>query len=705
METKEELVIGKTPPEISRQFFPDLAGAVTALSAVLPAALMLLTVAYSDTAVAASTTRPSGKTFAFERRAQVNPAGADGGALPYSRMQVAGAWHDIIGTTGRIALRRRPLWVGPGGRLFVAAEVPVAQAKVDRKLDIYVSRDGVWERRGELAYDASSGSRLVSTTLIQPELPEGPIMTEVHVRGVHRSEWQEIESAPIAIPSGARMRLGLGLEGVDPTRAVPLEVVVGVRTSKGEPRVLFSSKIEPNQGASSWRNIELDLSRVAGATGRFVFRSRPMAVDGPAPGVIWGAPTVYYEQQRRSFPVVLVVSLDSLRPETLGVYGAASSPSPFIDFYFGRQGTTFTSARSSAATTLPAHMSLMTSLNPCVHAVTSEKTRLGSKVTTLPELFKRSGWRTAAFTDGGALASEFGFGRGFEVYDEGAAAPFPAARSASNSLDRAAEWLRHHDGTPAFLFVHSYATRPFDFGSSTVGGTPPPGYRASVAAADASLRRLVDTLNTVGVRDRSVVILTSGHGEEFGEHGARGHGTHLYEETLHIPLLFAGGPIRGGKRSSTVASHIDMAPTILDLAKIPVPKWMQGRSLAAELEGRSAVSTPYRFSEAHRDRRLTVDGKVKAWSSPGFAVRDGQYKAIREGVGRSSTVKAFDLANDPLERKNAFAARNPPAWARKLSKVLDNYPGICRRLAQKTGGQPNLDAEDRRRLRALGYLQ
>lgn len=651
----------------------------------------------------AASTVSSSKNFAFERRTEVKPIAANGTAQAYSRMQVGGAWRDVFGTTGHVALRRRPLWVGPGGRLFVAAEVPVSLANSRRDLDVYILADGAWSRRGELTYDPADASLLVSRTLILPDLPEGPVMTEVHVRGVHRSDWQEVESAPLVIPGGAKLRMGVGLEGVDPSRAVPVEVVVGVRSGKGEPRVLFSSTIEPTEGESLWRILELDLSKVAGASGSFVFRSRPVAVDGPAPGVIWGAPTVYYEQQRRSFPVVVVVSVDSLRPETMGIYGATTSPTPFIDRYFAREGITFTRARASAASTLPSHMSLMTSLNPCVHSVLTEKDSLGSKVKTLPEFFAAAGWRTAAFTDGGALAAEFGFGRGFEIYDEGSSSSFPAPSAAENSIDRASEWLRLHDGTPVFLFVHSYATRPFDFSSSTVSGQPPAGYRRGAAAIDASLQRLVDTMNTVGIRDRSLIVLTSGHGEEFGEHGARGHGTQLYEEVLNVPLLMAGGQARNGKRFGTIAGQIDIAPTVLDLAGLQVPKWMQGRSLAPEVAGRGSVSSPYRFSEAHRDRRLLNDGRVAPWSPPAFAVRDGRYKAIIEGSGRSAVVRAYDLGDDPLELKNVMAARNPPSWARKLSKVLQNYPGICRRLANKTGGAPRLSSEDRRRLAVLGY--
>lgn len=644
-------------------------------------------------------------TFSFERRLEVKLAGSRNAERPYTRAQVAGAWREILGSTGRLALERRSLFVGPGGRLFVAAEVPEALASSPRDLDVYVLRDGSWEKRGELQYEPGA-STVVSRTFVLPDLPVGVIDTEVHVRGVHRADWQELNTAPITIPKDGSLRMGFGLEGVDRDRAVPIEVVIGMRYGEDKQKVLFHRDIKPQKGRTTWQEVEFDLSRMAGSEATFVFRSRPTSEDGPAPGVVWGAPEVSFELERKAFPILAMVSLDSLRTGSLGIFGSEAGSSPFIDRYFAKHGAAFTRALAAATTTLPSHMSLMTSLNPSVHQVTNETRSLASDVPTLASLLKKAGWNTVAFTDGGALAGEFGFARGFDLYDEGSAI-FPPKKNQPNAIDRASAWLRKYQGGPVFVFVHSYASRPFSFtpvrGAHETGTTR--SYRSAVSEVDASLKVFVDTMNKVGAAERSIIAVTSGHAEEFGEHGALGHGTQLYEESIRVPLLIAGGRIRGGKRYQDPVGLIDVAPTLLGLAGLEVPREMQGRSLARALTGGRFSSLPYRFSEAHRTKRLTAVGRLQSFSPPSFTVRDGRYKVMMHGNGgRGTSFEAYDLVEDPGERRN-LAGKRMPNWASRLVRVLTNYPGICRRLEKRSGGTPRLDATDRAKLRVLGYAE
>ncbi len=646
-------------------------------------------------------------SWSLERSIPVKLAGAREADAPYARSKVAGAWREILGSTGRLSLERRQLWVGPAGRLFVAAEVPEALANQHRDLDIYLLRDGAWEKRGELAWDPSQSSRIVSRTLLLPDLPEGAVDCEVHVRGVHRADWQELISAPVPVAPKARMRMGFGLEGVDGERAVPIEVVIGLTTNKGGKKVLFHREIKPAEGRTTWQEVEFDLSSYAGSDATFVFRSRPTSTDGPAPGVVWGAPEVSFELERKAYPIVALVSVDSLRASSLGIYGSKGGDTPFLDSWFGKHGAAFTAAVSPAVTTLPAHMTLMTSLNPCVHGVTSEDLTLASNVPTLASLLSKAGWETVAFTDGGALAGEFGFARGFDRYDEGDRS-FPPSTKAPNAIDRATAWLRKREGGgPVFVFIHTYSARPFSFlpvRSAREAG-PTREYRTRVREVDASLKVFASTMSKRGEADRSLFVVTSGHGEEFGEHGALGHGTQLYEESARVPLLVAGGRVRGGRRFDEPVGLIDVAPTLLDLLDVEVPNELQGKSVARPLTGGRFTTLPYRFVEAHRPKRLTGLGRVVELGSPAFAVRDGRYKVVMNGTGgRGTTWEAYDLGSDAGERRN-LAGNRMPRWADRLAKVLQNYPGICRRLARRTGAAPRLDAADREKLSLLGYLR
>src|SRR5690606_8601030 len=128
----------------------------------------------------------------------------------------------------------------------------------------------------------------------------------------------------------------------------------------------------------------------------------------------------------------------------------------------------------------------------------------------------------------------------------------------------------------------------------------------------------------------------TGHGEEFFEHGAAGHGTQLYDETVRVPLLLRGERIEETGRHSVAVGLVDVAPTILELVRLRAPSGMQGRSFAPVIEsGRGVLAAP-RFTEARRPVRLTSEGKLLLWGPPSFAVRDGTRKVIWNSGGDGS---------------------------------------------------------------------
>jgi arylsulfatase A-like enzyme len=465
---------------------------------------------------------------------------------------------------------------------------------------------------------------------------------------------------------------------------------------------LLSGKASGSDG--KWEDESKDLGKLAGKRVRFVFRSRPAVSDASsAPGVVWGAPLVEVDEKRRAYPIIVLVSLDSLRVTSVGLYtgGAAT---PFLDGFFGRKGAVMTQASTQSVTTLPSHLTLMTGLSPISHGVVDETRSLGQGVVTLAEALREAGWHTAAFTEGGALAGELGFRRGFDLYDEGDSKEIDPA--SSDAVDRATRWLDDYSGAPLLLFVHTYATRPVHGGVDAAGDPSVrehalADYVAQVRRADDALKNLFGSMKGRIDEDNALFIVLSGHGDEFFEHGATGHGTQLYDETMHVPLLVRGERVRETGKSNLSVGLIDVAPTILDLEGVRAPSGMQGRSFARFLEsGHEVLDTP-RFCEARRPVRLTSAGKLLLWGPPSYAMRDATKKIIWN-AGAGGTFEAYDLATDPRELRNLVTPSGAPEWAQRMAGSLKTYPAATGRQA-RPGGKADLSPANRSRLESLGY--
>jgi arylsulfatase A-like enzyme len=335
--------------------------------------------------------------------------------------------------------------------------------------------------------------------------------------------------------------------------------------------------------------------------------------------------------------------------------------------------------------------------------VIDESRAIPPDLATLAEALQSEGWTTAAFTEGGALAAELGFGRGFHVFDEGSAGHVSPENA--DALERATRWLDRHSEHPAFLFVHTYRTRPVHTGADarveSVHRRELAAMVEQVRSADAAVGKLLATLEGRAIEDQSLYVLTSGHGEEFFEHGAAGHGTHLYEETMRVPLLMRGSKL-ARRRPQAVVGLLDVAPTILDLVGVPVPRSMQGMSFSRIVRGQKpSVAVPM-YCEARRPLRLLADGTLQEWGGAAFAVRENDLKLIVDGSGKK--MQAYDLSRDPREQDDLFASGVGPDWARRLARNVAAYRDLAQRQAAQAP-RASLTEDNRRRLRSLGYLQ
>lgn len=386
---------------------------------------------------------------------------------------------------------------------------------------------------------------------------------------------------------------------------------------------------------------------------------------------------------------IVVVSIDTLRADRLSAYGYRKIATPGIDA-LAAEGVLFERAYSHAPQTLPAHASILTGHLPCRHGVRDNVgfTLKGDEA-TLPEMLRGAGFRSAAFVSAYVLRPETGIGRGFGHYD----ASFPPAveasmgslrRDGAETIAAADAWLNQQRDGRFLLFVHLYEPHrpwrqpaPFD----ATGG-----YDGAVAYADALVARLVHRLRARGLYDRALIMLLSDHGEGLGDHGEQEHGVLLYDEAVHVPLIVKlPGARRAASRVATPVQHVDLVPTVLDLAGLPLPPGLDGLSLRGLLYG-TAPSFPERsiYAEALYARYHF------GWSEL-YSLTDARLRYIQ-----APSPELYDLHDDPHERRNIAGARAGAA------------SGMDRALRALTGepvaSPSEVGREERERLQALGYV-
>ena len=412
-----------------------------------------------------------------------------------------------------------------------------------------------------------------------------------------------------------------------------------------------------------------------------------------AAGLAWGAQT----------PVILI-SIDTLRADRVGIYGGRGVPTPGIDG-FADGGTLFASAEAQVPLTLPSHTSLLTSNYPFQSGVEVNAEHVPASLETLAGVLHAHGYRTAAFIGSVFLERQLGLDRGFDEYDSPfsfeAFSPLSGEiffvgtrrnllairdRRDGNIVVHAAEsWLASRRGQPVFAFVHLFDLHtPYN---TPPGFQRPPGssgYDAQLAYVDRTIASFRQALVRAGWWDRSLVILVSDHGEGLGEHSEETHGYFAYESTLHVPLIvhWPSGAHPLPARDERPAGLIDVAPTILDFLGMRAPAQFAGLSLLGHAP-RPVYSETFYLNNAF------------GWS-PLRALRNGALKYID-----APHPELYDLQRDPRELHNVIAAR--PADAQSLraemSRLLARYP-ILARDSSASSESPRTAGV----LRSLGYL-
>ena len=388
-------------------------------------------------------------------------------------------------------------------------------------------------------------------------------------------------------------------------------------------------------------------------------------------------------------PSVLLVTLDTTRADHLGCYGGARAATPRVDS-LARSGVLFERALSPVPLTLPAHVSLLTGLVPRHHGVRDNAGfALDPKITLLTERLGAAGYTTAAYVSAAVLDRGGGLARGFATYDDSVRVGDRRAfdyqeRAASQTVDAV---LAHVDGLkpPFFLWVHFYdphapyvPPEPF---ASRFKDRP---YDGEVAFMDAQLGRVLDALKRKGTT--LYTVLAGDHGESLGEHGEAQHGVFVYQATQHVPLIISGPGISPGTTSASTVGLVDVAPTILDLLRLPPLPSADGRSLVPLLHGARPLSPDYELE--------TYYPALSYGWAPLRALVAGPYKYVE-----APHPELYELPTDPREIRDIV--REKPIRAAELSRSL------AERTRDDTEVVPVEDAasgERRERLSSLGYV-
>jgi len=328
-------------------------------------------------------------------------------------------------------------------------------------------------------------------------------------------------------------------------------------------------------------------------------------------------------------PNIVLITLESTRADRLGFLGAKLKLTPALDG-IARQSVIFQQAYAHAPLTVASHATILSGTYPQTNQATEFGSPLPSSLPFLPELLHSRGYRTAAFVGSIELDPRQGFApgfdRGFDVYDAG----FSRERRGIEVESRAAAWLAANAQAPLFLWVHI----------NDPGASVRPSYNSAVAAADAAAGKLIAALRARKLYDDALIVIAADHGESLGAHGEETHGIFLYDETVHVPLLLKLPQDQmAGKAVHAHVGLVDVAPTILEVAGVPVPSQMQGQSLLRVARGASSADQPV-YSRSDFPQRAFGWSALESW-------RAGKYLYIR-----APKPELYDVFSDPGATQN-----------------------------------------------------
>ncbi len=556
----------------------------------------------------------------------------------------------------------------------------------------------------------------------------------------------EQASFQVVVPRAARLELELGTPGAE-----PVSFRVDLSSDNESMRLVARTLTTPHR----WERISEDLSRWEG---RSVTLSLSIAPDRPGALGFFANPTLrprHANDDARPQGVILFLG-DTLRRHHLDAYGYPRETAPQLT-RLAREGAIFLDPIAQGSWTKVSTPSIFTGLYQSSHGVKGFDDRLSAQATTLAEIFREAGYATLAYSSVPFTGRFSNMHQGYETLHESQSVRSdiggPDVKTARAYVDRLLAWLDDHPDTPFFVFLQAMDPHdPFEPRSPwdttwadparrqthvdeverarshiahgfmrgrgmanpeelrAAGIDPEPHYTThrdwydgSIRGMDAELARVVERLEELGIADDVLIVFTSDHGEEFGEHGEIFHGQSLYAEMIEVPLVFKGPGVPAGVRVDATVEAVDILPTVLELAELAAPDVVQGRSLVPALRGEALERQPAFAEKWVRDKE---DLTVRRQGVESFAVVDERWKLIHN-TKRLDGVPEFELYDrfaDPNESNN-LAEANPGELAR-LRGELDAWRQRVGKVAYDAGADgAGATADELEQLRALGYVE
>ena len=507
---------------------------------------------------------------------------------------------------------------------------------------------------------------------------------------------------------------------------VTFTVTIGDSKEDLEQQVFHASlNPEKKDGDKQWFSYEVDLEDYAERTITFTFSTKSINSDTNSCYSAWVNPVLIEKENPQPKLNVVMISMDTLRADHLGCYGYTRDTSPHLDA-LSKESVLFKQVVAQAPYTVSSHMSMLTSLYPSFHKVNLiRESTMNPKIDTLAELLYNNGYRTWAIVGGGQMSSDYGLSEGFESYIE-----FTSPhRDVWRKIQEIIGFIEKEKNNNFFIFFHSYKPHapynpipPYDTMFSPGYSGPISGsidqisdinsgllevtpkdiehlialYDGDIREMDDQIVELFDYLKKEGLDKRTLIVFTSDHGEEFGEHGKVGVHSHtVYDELLLVPLILHLPEIlpEGAVHDVQVQS-VDILPTILDLAGIEFKEThIHGKSLLPLIKnGQQATNSRHAFSE-----RLAADGNHFR------SMRSSRFKYIMQDNKPKSIVDHFyyDLQADSHEQNSL---KLTPEKLREMFNQIFFLIEEGKRVDTFKRGR-KIDKDTLETLKALGYIK
>jgi choline-sulfatase len=510
--------------------------------------------------------------------------------------------------------------------------------------------------------------------------PQSPLQVADHTLGASKRRGFSLTgpgrlSFFIQVPRQARLQLGYGGATAGAT------IALRVARDGGKTRTLFEGPAATSYTDGSWdlgaeagHAVRIDLVGRGGAT---IFAEPRIVVAGPVPEPL----------PDRAFDHIFIWMVDTLRADKVRAFNPKTRvETPNYDA-FSADATRFAWAQVPGTWSLPSHSSILTGVYPSVHQAVAHKARLSPDVPFIAELMKKGGYRTGLFSSNGYVSGKWGFDRGWDESRNFIREDLPNGaeylwRTARTWIDAPGNKTKpkflylatvepHVIYNPKKEFLARYWKKPYNgpikpnqsgiqLGHIKSGKLKIDAndraylealHDAEITQSDAAFGGFIRDLKARKIYDSSVVVVISDHGDEFWEHGDVGHAQGVYQELVHIPLIIrAPGVLPAGRVVNADVEAMDVFPTLLDLAGLPVPPRTQASSLL-----------PLVQDEAGHSPRVSLTQNLGITRG----IKVGRYRLIHGGANR---LEIYDEHNDPLEQTDL--AGNHPIALRQMRNVF-----------------------------------